>query len=105
MYVLYHVGERNISRAKSTILEHGLENIIINKGIAGIFMTLKLVCEDWKKIEKKLDKHHESETKELVAMLQKPYGFFYDYDKPWSIDPFKRICEHEGMVMPGAREV
>jgi hypothetical protein len=105
MYVLYHVGERNISRAKSTILEHGLENIIINKGIAGIFMTLKLVCSDWKKIEKKLDKKHELETRELVDMLQKPYGFFYDYNAPWSINQLKSICEEEGVVLPGEGEV
>ncbi|MCD4794763.1 MAG: hypothetical protein K8R54_16115 [Bacteroidales bacterium] len=101
MYVLYDVGERNISRAKSKILEHGLEGIIINKGKAGIFITLKLTCENWNKIEESLSKVHEPETKELIEMLQKPYGFFYDYTAPWSVDPFKKICKEEGIELPG----
>jgi len=101
MYVLYDVGERNISRAKSKILEDGLSGIIINKGNATIFITLKLACNDWNKIKKNLSTDLEPETKELIDMLQKPYGFFYDYSAPWLIDPFKKICEEEKLELPG----
>ena len=105
MYVLYDVGERNISRAKSKILENGLGGIIINKGNAGIFITLKLACKDWGKITKNFSDELEPETKELIEMLRKPYGFFYDYSAPWSVDPFKKICEEEGLDLPGKDDV
>ena len=105
MYVLYDVGERNISRAKSKILEDGLGGIIINKGNAGIFITLKLACKDWGKITKTLSDELESEAIELIEMLRKPYSFFYDYSAPWSIDPFKKICEEEGIDLPGENDV
>jgi len=100
MYVLYNVGEQNITKAKSKILEDGLENILMNKGKASIFITLKLAVNNWQIINNKLTTEHEAETKDLVNMLQKPYGYFYDYSKPWDLEALKKICSREDIEFP-----
>jgi hypothetical protein len=105
MYVLHHVGERNIGRARSAILERGLEEIMVNKAMASTFITLKLVQNDWIGIAQCLNEQHEAETNELITLLQKPYGYFYNYEASWSLTPFKQICEEEGIPLPEAEFV
>ena len=105
MFALYEVGERKINRAKNTILTKGLSGININKANATIFITLKLVRKDLKNILSEITDKYEPETLQLLKLLQKPYGFLYDYSAAWSISKLKKICEKEGFDLPDKNEV
>ncbi len=100
MFALYEVGERKINKAKTSILTKGLQGIKINKANANIFITLKLVRNDIQKLSSFLNEEQEPETAELISLLQKPYGFLYDYSAPWSLNKLKKICSEEGIKLP-----
>ncbi|NOZ35192.1 MAG: hypothetical protein GXO80_07830 [Chlorobi bacterium] len=101
MFALYDVGERKINRAKTAVLTKGLQGININKANAAVFITLKLVCENWNKITQILNSEYERETYELTELLQKPYGFLFDYSAPWSVNKLKKLCIQENIEFPG----
>jgi hypothetical protein len=105
MYVLYNVGESKLSKAKAKILENGLDDILINKGKAGIFIPLKIVTHDWNKIMQSLPVDHEKESEEIIELLQKPYGFFFDYSKSWDLETLKKISEREGIEIPNENDM
>ncbi len=105
MFALYDVGERKINRAKTLILTEGLRGVNINKANAAIFISLKLICKNWDTITELITEEHEPEILKLTELLQKPYGFLYDYSAPWSINKLKEICRKEGVDFPDEHAV
>lgn len=100
MSALNDIGERKINRLKKKILTEGLQNIIVNKSNAQIFVTLKLAFKNWEDIFSKNKSEIESETYVLIDFLKKKYGELYIYNAPWSIDSLKDICKNEKIKIP-----
>jgi hypothetical protein len=105
MQILTEFGERHLSRTKNKILTDDLENISLSTMDPEIFMTLKLQVKNWKKIEGRLTRDYDPTTTELVSILQKPYGHFYNYEVPWSIEKLVTICDQEKIAVPDRNSI
>jgi len=102
--VLHKVGEREVNRARKKILEDGLGQIKLKLGNVLTFITLKLSDKDLKKIKSCCPKNTDSDTLNMIEMLQKPYGYFYNYQVEWSFSILKEICEAEGIPLPDEKD-
>ncbi|HTX88058.1 MAG TPA: hypothetical protein VMC08_03645, partial [Bacteroidales bacterium] len=105
MQVLSEFGERHLSRTRNKILTDDLGDVSLAALSPETFMTLKLCGKDWKEIEKHLGTAQERETLTLAEILQKPFGFFYHYDKPWSVEKLKVICAEEKIPVPAEESI
>ena len=100
MKVLSEFGERHLSRTRNKILTDDLGDISLSSLSPETFMTLKLCGKEWKEIEGQLEPQHEQETRNLVALLRRPYKEFYDYNAPWSIGKLSSLCDQENLPVP-----
>ncbi len=98
--VLNKVGEREVNRARKKILEDGLGHIKLKLGNVLTFITLKLSDKDLKKIKSYSQKNTDTNTRDLIDILQKPYGYFFNYQAEWSFSRLKEICETENLPIP-----
>lgn len=101
MQILTEFGERHLSRTKNKILTEELEKIPLYYLDPTTFMTLKMHIKNWKKIEKQILPEHDPDIWKLVKLLQKPYGHFYNYETPWSLEKLTSVCEQENLPVPG----
>jgi hypothetical protein len=100
MQVLTEFGERHISRTKNKILTDELEKIPLSFMDPTLFMTLKMHITDWGGIEKHITSENDPDIRQLVTILQKPYGYFFNYDAAWSLDKLQIICDQEKLPVP-----
>lgn len=105
LYLLHEVGERNLNKAKQTILGKGISDVDIKFNSPKLFAPLKLSKPVWAEIQKTIAASYDKQLPELLELLQKPYHFFFDFDKPWSIDKLKKICDQENIELPDKCEV
>jgi hypothetical protein len=71
----------------------------------GLFITLKLCSPDWDEIEARISQEHDKETRQLAALLKRPYGGLFNYDLPWSFEKLKAICMAEKVEIPDRQSV
>ncbi len=102
--VLNKVGEREVNRARKKILKDGLGHISVKLGNAMIFITLKLSGKDLEKIKMSNPKNIDNDTIDLIEMLKKPYGYFFNYRAEWSISRLREICEAENLPIPAEED-
>jgi hypothetical protein len=100
MYVLNEIGEQHIHAVQQKIVNNGLGNIILNNENAKIFMQLKLCVSDWGLIGNSIRPEYDPETRLLIELLKKPYGFFFNYHFAWSLKQLEGICDAEGVPVP-----
>lgn len=98
--VLNKVGEREVNRARKKILKDGLGHINLKLGNAMIFITLKLSGKNLEKIKMCNPKYTDSDTINLIEMLKKSYGYFFNYQAEWSFCRLEEICEAENLPIP-----
>ena len=98
--VLHKVGERKVNRARKKILEDGLGQIKLKLGNVVTFITLKLSDKDMETIKSCCSKNTDSDTLDLIEILQKPYGYFFNYRAEWSFSRLQEICEKENLPIP-----
>ncbi len=103
--VLNKVGEREVNRARKKILKDGLGHISLKLGNAMTFITLKLSGKDLEKIKMSNPKNTDSDTIELIEMLKKPYGYFFNYQAEWSLSRLEEICEAENLQIPEEEDI
>jgi len=102
--VLNKVGEREVNRARKKILEDGLGQIKLKLGNVSTFITLKLSDKDLEKIKSSSQKNIDNDTLNLIEMLEKPYGYFFNYQAEWSFDRLKEICAAENLPIPNEKD-
>jgi hypothetical protein len=102
--ILSDVGESRVSRAKEHILSAGLGSLRIHTGLVSSLLPLKLSGIDLSRVRKALPEAADPQTAEVLDVLNKPYGEFVDYTKPWSLSRFKRLCEAEGLPLPSPED-
>ncbi len=100
LQVLNDVGERHINRARKKILNEGISNVNLSHIDPTVFITLKLVFKEWDSIEQQYRNGYDSDTFSLIALLKRPFGYFYSYAQPWSINRLKDICDREQLPLP-----
>ena len=105
MQVLTEFGERHLSRTKNKILTEDLEKIPLSFMDPTLFVTLKMHLNDWVIIEGNIRADHDPEIRQLLTILQRPYGYFFDYDTPWSFKKLKEICDQEKLPIPDKNAV
>ena len=100
MQVLSEFGERRLNRTKDKLLTDDLSNVTLPSMDPGLFITLKLCSPDWEKVEGWISQEHDKETRQIVALLKRPYGVLFNYDLPWSFEKLKAICIAENVEIP-----
>jgi len=103
--VLDDFGERRVNKAKDFILSHGLRPLRIHAGLVAGFMTLKLSRVDLREVRRSLTETFDPQTAEVVDLLLRPFGAFYDYADPRSVDALRTICRGEDAPLPAAEDV
>ena len=103
--VLNKVGEREVNRARQKILSDGLGNITLTRGNASIFITLKLSDKDISRVRSFCSENTDPDTLHLIEMLEKPYGFFFNYNAEWSVSRLEELCNEENLPVPKENEV
>ena len=103
--VLYEVGEREVNRARKKILNEGLGDIRVKLGDAMVFMPLKLSNQDIDKIKSISEFEYDKGTTSLMEILQKPFGYFYNYNEQWSYSRLEELCKHEGIEIPNKNDI
>ncbi len=103
--ILNDVGEKKISRARSHILSRGLGAVRVDKGLVLGFMTLKLAGVPWGELRRAVTPSFDSQTRDVIDLLSRPYAVFYDFDNPWSVAQLKKLCDHEGLLLPRPDDV
>ena len=98
--VLESIGEKQVRRARETILANGLGSLSQVSAAAGSFITLKLAREDLPRIRTVMPRGADPQATELLELLEQPFAAFYDYGDPQSVGALRRICEAEGIAVP-----
>jgi len=102
--ILNDLGERRLSRAKEHILSEGLGRLQVNKGLVSGLVPLKLSGMDLDKVKRDLPDHSDPQTAEVIELLSRPFGEFYDFSKPWDMAELRRLCEAEGVPLPSPQD-
>ena len=105
MALLSEVGEQRINRARDQILTAGLGALRIHAGVVEDFMGLKLAGLDLDALRAALPPGGDPQAREVVELLRRPYREFYDFDQPWSLKRLKRICDRDGVPLPGPDDI
>jgi hypothetical protein len=103
--ILNDVGERKISRARTYLLSRGLGSLRIHHGTLKEFMPLKLSRVDLAEVRRDLPVNIDPQTVEVLDLLLRPFGEFYDYDDPASLSRLKGVCEAEQVRLPKPQDI
>jgi hypothetical protein len=103
--ILDDLGERRVSRAKDVILSRGLGFLSIHRGLAADFMTLKLSGVDLARVRREVGDGFDPQTAEILDLLLRPYGEFYDFSDERSLAGLRKICAEEGRALPAVQDI
>jgi len=95
MKVLSEFGERHFNPTKNKLLTDDLSMIILSTMETELFIPLKLCSPDREEIEAPTQSIPGKDTFNLIMILKRPYGGFYNYDQPGSIGKPQSICKAE----------
>ncbi|HOW24781.1 MAG TPA: hypothetical protein PK711_03855 [Bacteroidales bacterium] len=98
--VLNDLGERHLNRVRRKILDDGISSINLWHIDPMVFVTLKLIFKDWDVIVEKCAGDLDPETLSLIELLKRPFGYFFDYRSPWSLNRLREICDNEHVPVP-----
>jgi hypothetical protein len=96
--LMVEVDERKVRRVRDQILSRGLRPLRVTPALVRGFMTLKLTGVDLSGME---DPSFDPQTAEVVGCLRRPFGEFFDYSDDRSLGSLRRLCEAEGVPVPG----
>ena len=67
-------------------------------------MPLKLSRVDLAEVRRAVPAGADPQTTELIDLLLRPFGAFFDFNDERSVGRLRRLCEAEGADMPGPDE-
>lgn len=102
MQVLHLVGERRIRRAKHKILQEGLSPLRLTHALIKPLIPLKLSGKRLEYIRSRVPKGCDSQTRDVLKLLEAPLYEFYDFKKAWSLNELKKLCEENSIPLPDA---
>ncbi len=95
------VDERRLRRLRDEILTHGLPRLQVTPIFVRGFMPLKLAGIN---LPAESGGDLDPQTAEVLACLGRPYGDFFDFSDERSLGVLRRICEAEGLPLPGPED-
>jgi hypothetical protein len=98
--VLHQLGERKIVRAKTKILKEGLDDLALTTASVKGLIPLKLSGAPLDVIQRSMPEWCDRQATEVVQVLRRPYGDFYDYSAPWSVKELQKFCEEGNLEVP-----
>jgi pyruvate,orthophosphate dikinase len=101
--VLDVIGEKEIGRAKAMILAGDLSQVP-GLSSAASFMPLKLSRIDLREVRRAVPEGSDPQTLEIIDLLACPFSAFFDFDDQYSVGRLVRICETEGIGVPGPED-
>jgi pyruvate,orthophosphate dikinase len=102
--VIEQIGEKRIRQAKDVILSTGLRSLPSLEASVAAFMPLKLSRISLEHVRRALPDGGDSQSGEFIDLLLRPFGAFFDYRDPQSLAGLQRICEAEGIPVPGPED-
>ncbi len=104
LHVLEAIGEKELRRARQAILNGGLVPLPRPDAAAVAFIRLKLSQTDLEEVLRAAEGDADPQCAEIVALLRRPFGEFYDFSDPRDLNRLRAICEEEGVRVPGPDE-
>ena len=104
MQLLHSVGERRVLQARKKILKEGLNELYLHPGYVQALITLKLSCAPLEEAVQSLAEWADLQTGRVLELLKQPYREFYNFHAEWSVRELKKICEAEGLPVPGPED-
>ena len=99
--VLESIGEKRIARAREIILAGRLSDLPRLAAWVTDFVPLKLSRIDLAAVRRALPAGADPQTAELVGLLRRPFGAFFDFGDEMSVGRLRRLCEAQGLELPG----
>ena len=99
--VLEATGEDRIARARRVILSDEFGRLPNLAASAPDFLPLKLSRVDLGEVRRAVPCGADIRTAELIDLVDRPYRELFDYGDRQSIDRLRRVCEAEGLPLPG----
>ncbi|MCX6552923.1 MAG: hypothetical protein NTY02_18290, partial [Acidobacteria bacterium] len=103
--IIETIGEKHIARAREIILAGGLSTLPRLATAAADFMPLKLSRIDLAGVRRAVPDGADAQTADVIDLLRRPYGAFFDFSDPYSVGRLHRICEAEGLPIPGPGDI
>ncbi len=98
------VGEKKLNRAKDVILTEGLGPLRLHSGRVKEFMPLKLSDIDLDAVGEAIPDTADTQTSDLIGMLRRPYGEFFDFDQPYARNQLASLCSSLQRPLPGPQD-
>ncbi|MBI5211385.1 MAG: hypothetical protein HY927_15530 [Elusimicrobia bacterium] len=104
MEIIFDVGERQVSRARKKILTEGLGEVRLEPKIMRSLIPLKLIRPDFKAVLAAMPAWADRQAPEVVEILRRPYGAFYDWSQRWSLGELEKHSAAAGCPVPGPED-
>ncbi|HNS16976.1 MAG TPA: hypothetical protein PKH94_08700 [Bacteroidales bacterium] len=98
--VLNDLSERHINRVRRKILDDGISSVNLSHIDPTVFVTLKFIFKDWDLLRSKCSRDLDPKTLYLIDLMKRPFGQFFDYRSPWSLNRLTEICGKENIPVP-----
>jgi phosphohistidine swiveling domain-containing protein len=105
LQVLHNVGERKVLKARKQILKEGLDQLSLHAGFVHSLITLKLSGAHLDEARSALPEWSDPQSARVLELLQQPYHAFYNFRAEWSLGELRKICQAEGLPLPGPDDV
>ena len=99
--ILSDVGERKLNLARGVILSQGLGELRVHVGLVREFLPLKLSGVDLEQVAQALPVGADRQTGEVVELLRRPFGEFFDFERRDAVARLERLCRTHGREVPG----
>jgi hypothetical protein len=100
LQVLFDVGERRVSRARTTILRAGLGEIVLTPARVRHLLPAKLSGLDLAGARTLVPDWADTQAREVLDLLQQPYSMFFDLASAFGREAFQRFCAEAGAPVP-----
>lgn len=102
LQILFDVGERHVSRARKTILQDGLGEILLTPRKVLHLLPARLAGCDLGRAAEVVPDWADPQAKEVLDLLRRPYAEFFDPAVPSDLKEFEKLCWDAGAPVPVA---
>ena len=104
LQVLQAVGERRVLRARKKILDEGMDDLPLEPRSVKALIPVKLARVPLDRVRAALPSWCDRQAPQVLDLLSRPYGDFYDFSAPWALKELEKLCAEAGLSLPSPQE-
>ncbi|MEK7743386.1 MAG: hypothetical protein AAB578_03275, partial [Elusimicrobiota bacterium] len=101
LQVLQAVGERRVLRARKKILDEGMDDLPLEPRSVKALIPVKLARVPLDRVRAALPSWCDRQAPQVLDLLSRPYGDFYDFSAPWALKELEKLCAESSLDLPG----